>query len=42
VDTGGLGPIDTSPYKSYHTVTPNGFDLQISNANAVNRGESGL
>jgi len=42
VDTGGAGPIDTSPYKSYHTVTPNGFDLQVSNADPTNRGESGL
>jgi catechol 2,3-dioxygenase-like lactoylglutathione lyase family enzyme len=40
VDTGGSEPIDTAPYKSYHTVTPNGFDLQISNADSVNRGES--
>jgi hypothetical protein len=23
--------IHTSTYKSYHTTTPNGFDLQISN-----------
>ena len=40
VDTGGNEPIETAPYKSYHTVTPNGFDLQISNANSQNRGES--
>lgn len=40
-DTGGSAPIDTAPYKSYHTMTPSGFDLQISNANSVNRGESG-
>jgi len=39
-DTGGSESIDTAPYKSYHTVTPNGFDLQVSNANSVNRGES--
>lgn len=39
-DTGGTEPIDTAPYKSYHTVTPSGFDLQISNADSVNRGES--
>jgi catechol 2,3-dioxygenase-like lactoylglutathione lyase family enzyme len=31
-DTGGEGSIDTAPYKSYHTLTPNGFDLQISNS----------
>ncbi|MBI4473343.1 MAG: VOC family protein [Acidobacteria bacterium] len=31
VDTGGSGDIHTSRYKSYHTTTPNGFDLQISN-----------
>jgi len=29
-DTGARGDIHTAPYKSYHTVTPNGFDLQIS------------
>jgi catechol 2,3-dioxygenase-like lactoylglutathione lyase family enzyme len=42
VDTAGSEPIDTALYKSYHTVTPNGFDLQISNADPVNRGESGV
>jgi catechol 2,3-dioxygenase-like lactoylglutathione lyase family enzyme len=31
VDTGGNGDIHTARYKSYHTTTPNGFDLQISN-----------
>ena len=31
VDTGGSGDIHTTKYKSYHTTTPNGFDLQISN-----------
>jgi catechol 2,3-dioxygenase-like lactoylglutathione lyase family enzyme len=30
VDTGGRGDIHTASYKSYHTTTPNGFDLQIS------------
>jgi catechol 2,3-dioxygenase-like lactoylglutathione lyase family enzyme len=30
VDTGGRGDIHTAGYKSYHTTTPNGFDLQIS------------
>lgn len=29
-DTGGRGDIHTAAYKSYHTTTPNGFDLQIS------------
>ena len=29
-DTGGGGDIHTATYKSYHTTTPNGFDLQIS------------
>ena len=36
-DTGGPEPIDTAPYKSYLTVTPNGYDLQLSNADSVNR-----
>ena len=31
VDTGGRGDIHEAPYKSYHTTTPNGYDLQISN-----------
>ncbi len=30
VDTGNRGDIHTEAYKSYHTTTPNGFDLQIS------------
>jgi hypothetical protein len=29
-DTGGQGDIHTARYKSYHTTTPNGYDLQIS------------
>jgi catechol 2,3-dioxygenase-like lactoylglutathione lyase family enzyme len=29
-DTGGRGDIHTASYKSYHTTTPNGYDLQIS------------
>ena len=33
-DTGGGGDIHTATYKSYHTTTPNGFDLQISNVTA--------
>ena len=40
-DTGGGGPIDTSGYKSYHTLTPSGFDLQISNVSIATR-EVGL
>jgi catechol 2,3-dioxygenase-like lactoylglutathione lyase family enzyme len=34
-DTGGSGDIHTAKYKSYHTTTPNGFDLQISNVISV-------
>jgi catechol 2,3-dioxygenase-like lactoylglutathione lyase family enzyme len=30
-DTGGRDEIHVAKYKSYHTTTPNGFDLQISN-----------
>jgi len=37
VDTGGRGDIHTSSYKSYHTTTPNGFDLQISSTNKATR-----
>jgi catechol 2,3-dioxygenase-like lactoylglutathione lyase family enzyme len=37
VDTGGRGPIETSPFKSYQTVTPNGFSLQISNITLATR-----
>jgi len=36
-DTGGRGDIHTSPFKSYHTVTPNGFDLQISSTTKATR-----
>lgn len=38
-DTGGKGDIHDAAalYKSYHTTTPDGFDLQISNANKANR-----
>jgi catechol 2,3-dioxygenase-like lactoylglutathione lyase family enzyme len=38
-DTGGKGDIHDAKalYKSYHTQTPSGFDLQISNANLKNR-----
>lgn len=38
VDTGGKGDIHTSPYKSYHTTTPNGYDLQISATTRATRG----
>jgi catechol 2,3-dioxygenase-like lactoylglutathione lyase family enzyme len=37
VDTGGRGDIHTASYKSYHTTTPNGFDLQISATTKSNR-----
>jgi len=37
VDTGGRGDIHTASYKSYHTTTPNGFDLQISDRTRTNR-----
>ena len=36
-DTGGRGDIHEAPYKSYHTTTPNGFDLQISNTTKFDR-----
>jgi len=36
-DTGGRGEIHTAAYKSYHTTTPNGFDLQISATTRANR-----
>lgn len=38
-DTGAKGDIhsDSTAYKSYHTTTPSGFDLQISNATKKNR-----
>jgi catechol 2,3-dioxygenase-like lactoylglutathione lyase family enzyme len=38
VDTGGAGDIATATYKSYHTTTPNGFDLQISNVTSRSQG----
>ena len=37
VDTGGRGDIHTASYKSYHTTTPNGYDLQISYVTHDNR-----
>ena len=37
VDTGGRGEIHTASYKSYHTTTPNGYDLQISATNKATR-----
>jgi len=38
-DTGGKGDIhdEAAHYKSYHTTTPDGFDLQISNATRLAR-----
>ena len=36
-DTGGRGDIHTASYKSYHTTTPNGYDLQISATNKATR-----
>lgn len=38
-DTGGKGDIHdpAAKYKSYHTTTPEGYDLQISNADKANR-----
>ena len=38
VDTGGNGDIHTAKYQSYHTNTPNGFNLQISNVTKATRG----
>ncbi len=38
VDTGGSDDIHVSKYKSYHTQTPNGFDLQISATTKATRG----
>jgi catechol 2,3-dioxygenase-like lactoylglutathione lyase family enzyme len=40
VDTGGRGDIHTANYKSYHTTTPNGFDLQISATTRATRSAS--
>jgi catechol 2,3-dioxygenase-like lactoylglutathione lyase family enzyme len=37
VDTGGRGDIHTASYKSYHTTTPNGYDLQISATTRASR-----
>ncbi len=37
VDTGGKGDIHGASYQSYHTTTPNGFDLQISFATKETR-----
>ena len=36
-DTGGPRDIHEAPYKSYHTTTPNGYDLQISNGTRETR-----
>jgi catechol 2,3-dioxygenase-like lactoylglutathione lyase family enzyme len=40
-DPGGRGDIHTASYKSYHTTTPNGFDLQISATMKANRNPYG-
>ena len=40
-DTGGRGDIHSASYKSYHTTTPNGFDLQISATTRANRNPLG-
>jgi catechol 2,3-dioxygenase-like lactoylglutathione lyase family enzyme len=37
VDTGNRGDIHTASYKSYHTTTPNGFTLQISDTTKATR-----
>lgn len=37
-DTGSSQEMHVSKYQSYHTTTPNGFDLQISNVNKATRG----
>jgi len=37
-DTGGRGDIHTAAYKSCHTTTPNGYDLQISATTRAGRG----
>ncbi len=37
VDTGGRGDIHTASFKSYHTTTPNGYDLQISSTTRATR-----
>jgi catechol 2,3-dioxygenase-like lactoylglutathione lyase family enzyme len=37
-DTGGSGDIHTAKYQSYHTNTPNGFNLQISIVTKATRG----
>lgn len=37
VDTAGHGNIHVAPYKSYHTTTPGGYDLQISFVTSQNR-----
>jgi catechol 2,3-dioxygenase-like lactoylglutathione lyase family enzyme len=38
VDTASGGDIHSSVYKSYHTTTPNGYDLQISDITRETRG----
>ena len=39
-DTGGKGDIHTAVYKSYHTTTPNGYDLQISATTMATRDDT--
>jgi hypothetical protein len=36
-DTGGRDEIHVAKFQSYHTTTPNGFDLQISNVTKATR-----
>ncbi|MGB7280972.1 MAG: VOC family protein [Candidatus Acidiferrum sp.] len=38
VDTASSGDIHVAPYKSYHTTTPNGYDIQISDITRETRG----
>ena len=37
IDTAGKNDIHMAPFKSYHTTTPNGFDLQISDVTSDGR-----
>jgi hypothetical protein len=32
---GNMGPIAQSPNKSFHTTTPDNYDIQISNVNSA-------
>ena len=40
IDTGNTGDIHTAAYKSYHTRTPNGYNLQISCINKATTGQA--